>query len=173
MDWTLLEAVKFAQAAHEGQQRKYTHEPYINHCLNVMQLVSMATTDTEMIAAAVLHDTIEDTSVDYNVLRRKFGSGVANLVVELTDVYTLPEHGNRKVRKEKEKDRLATISHRAQTIKLADLIDNTSTISKYDKSFAKVYMNEKLQLLEVLKEGDNFLWDAAYKIVNDYYQEES
>ena len=50
---------------------------------------------------------------------------------------------------------------RAQTIKLADIIDNTCTIEWYDPEFAKVYLAEKLELLEVLKAGNSKLWDMA------------
>jgi hypothetical protein len=58
---------------------------------------------------------------------------------------------------------------KAKTIKLADLIDNSLDIQKHDPNFAKVYMQEKKALLEVLREGDATLYARAKKIVDDYY----
>lgn len=85
-----------------------------------------------------------------------------------------PEDGNRKTRKEIDKNHLAKASELGQTIKLADLISNTSTITKYDPKFAKTYMQEKKELLEVLTKGNKGLYKRCVEIqilFNPLYKE--
>jgi len=65
---------------------------------------------------------------------------------------------------------LSTASPEAQTVKLADLISNTRSIVEHDPVFAKVYMREKLLLLDVLHRGNKLLFDRAMKLVEDYYE---
>lgn len=153
-------ALYFAIGAHGKQERKYEGIPYWHHCKNVADLVSAATDDVAVIQAAVLHDTLEDTHITYEVLRYVFGERVAKLVLEVTDV-SKPEDGNRETRKEKDRQHYAKSSPEGATIKLADLIDNTRSISKHDKNFAKVYLPEKRRLLEVLKHGNEELYNLA------------
>jgi (p)ppGpp synthase/HD superfamily hydrolase len=119
----------------------------------------------EMVAAAFLHDTVEDTGVTMETIEREFGPEVAEIVFFLTDA-SRPEHGNRAARKAIDRAHIAKADARAQTIKLADLISNCSSIVKYDPEFAKVYLEEKRLLLEVLTKGDKILLDRARKIVN-------
>lgn len=154
-------AMDVAKMAHAGQLRKYTLVPYWTHLEDVADLVAGVTDDERVIAAAILHDTIEDTRVTYDELVGLFGKRVGDLVVELTDVFIDPSCGNRATRKRRERERLATVSPDAMTIKLADLIDNTKTITFYDPKFAPTYLKEKAALLEVLKAGDPTLWKLA------------
>ena len=164
----LFKAGKFALIAHGNQKRKYTGEPYINHCVEVAGIVASVTKDEDVIIAAILHDTVEDTKVEFEDIHREFGGKVVLLVEEVTDV-SKPEDGNRKVRKEIDRIHLSKASPDGKTIKLADLINNTETITKYDENFAKTYMKEKKELLKVLVEGNSELWLRAKKIVDDYY----
>ena len=143
---TLIDkALKFSTAAHAAvnHKRKYTGEDYIVHPIAVSNLVKENGGTDEMIAAALLHDTVEDTNVTREQIAEEFGWKIFKLVVELTDV-TKPEDGNRATRKAIEAKRLGMASKEAQTIKLADLIDNTKTIFKHDPKFAKVYKQEKI-----------------------------
>ena len=162
-----IEAYVFAETAHMGQKRKYTYEPYFNHPANVSLIVSSVNHTNEMLIAALLHDTVEDTEITIEDIRYKFGYKVAVMVKGLTDI-SKPEDGNRKARKEIDKDYLANQGSRVKTIKLADLIDNSKSIIKHDPKFAKVYMQEKKELLEVLKDGDEWLWFIADSIVKKY-----
>ena len=74
-------AIAFAVKAHEGQPRKGTEIPYIFHPLEVGMIVSRITDDEEVIAAAVLHDTVEDCdAVTLDDIRREFGDRVARIV---------------------------------------------------------------------------------------------
>ena len=154
----------FATAAHAAvnQTRKYTGEPYIVHPIHVMSIVKTVPHTPEMLAAALLHDTVEDTGVTIELIESEFGSEVANLVSWLTDV-SKPENGNRAVRKQIDLEHTALAPAAAQTIKLADLISNTSSIVKHDLNFAETYLKEKVALLKVLTKGDQTLnsWAQA------------
>lgn len=123
----LLKAAYFAAERHAGQRRKgAAGEPYVNHLLEVASLVSTALEqpDTNMLIAALLHDTIEDVGVTRSEIVNLFGSDVADLVAEVTDDKALPKA---------ERKRLQIVnapkkSVRAQVIKLADKISNLRAI---------------------------------------------
>jgi len=148
-------AAAYAAVAHAlvGQKRKYTGEDYITHPNAVAAIVAATGADEATVAAAYLHDVLEDTDASYGDLRIEFGPEVADLVNEVTDVATYAD-GNRATRKALDRAHLAKASPRAQTIKLADLIDNSTNIVERDPKFAKVYLKEKAALLEVLTAGD-------------------
>ena len=164
---TLDRAYRFARHAHRNDVRKYTGEPYINHPREVSCIVASVHHDENMLAAAMLHDVVEDTPVTLKEIEDEFGSDIASLVENLTDV-SKPEDGNRKVRKAIDRAHSAKASPRAATIKLADLIHNAENITKNDPSFAKVFMAEKKLLLGVLSHGDRSLHHVASEIVKRY-----
>ncbi|OEU61884.1 MAG: hypothetical protein BA870_05955 [Desulfuromonadales bacterium C00003094] len=155
-------ARQFATQAHEriNQQRKYTQQPYTVHLKNVAEKVATVSDDPEMLAAAWLHDTVEDTLVTFEEVDRLFGPGVMRLVMDLTDI-SKPGDGNRAVRKAIDRRHTATACPRAKTIKLADLIDNCDDICRHDNRFGPVYLVEMTALLEVLREGNQELYDQA------------
>jgi (p)ppGpp synthase/HD superfamily hydrolase len=164
---TMVERARvFATAAHAavGQTRKYTFEPYIVHPAEVAKIVRDAGGTEAMIAAAWLHDTVEDTGVTIEVIRGEFGVEVAELVGWLTDV-SRPEHGNRAHRKALDRAHSAMAPAEAQTVKLADLIANTRSIMSHDAAFAKTYLEEKRLLLEVMTKGDPTLMAEARKYI--------
>ena len=167
MSELLHKAVDFATVMHNGQDRKYIGLPYITHPLAVMEIVRGVTDDENMLAAAVLHDVVEDTPCSIDQIAIEFGADVAGLVYELTDV-SKPEDGNREVRKAIDRKRLGKVSDRAKTIKLADLIHNSGSIVEHGSGFADVYMREKSLLLSVLSGGDLGLLQIASDIVFDY-----
>jgi (p)ppGpp synthase/HD superfamily hydrolase len=156
----------FATAAHAaaGQVRKYTFEPYIVHPAEVVSIVKTVPHTSEMLAAAWLHDVVEDTAVTIEVIRKEFGTDIADLVGWLSDV-SRPEHGNRAKRKELDRLHTAAAPAEVQTIKLADLISNTKSIVKHDEKFAKTYLEEKRLLLAVMHNGDRTLFAEAMKHV--------
>ena len=157
----------FATAAHEGQVRKYTGEPYIVHPYEVAELIRGLPNHTPaMLAAAWLHDVVEDTPVTIGEIRVHFGPEVGDLVEMLTDV-SRPEDGNRAGRKRVDLEHTAQGNPQAHTIKLADLISNSRTIVKYDPGFAQVYLREKKALLEVLKDGNPTLFIQAQRVVEE------
>lgn len=156
------DAAWFASAAHRacGQRRKYTGECYTKHLEEVATLVREYGGSEEMRAAAWLHDVVEDTQITHEDIHAKFGPYVADLVQWLTDV-SKPEDGNRKTRKAIDRDHLSKAPPEAQTIKLCDLISNTSSIKEHDPSFAKVYLREKSELLTVMNKGNADLYEIA------------
>jgi len=169
MNSRISEAIILASTAHKGQVRKYTEEPYIAHPFAVAGLVASVSFDEDMIIAALLHDVVEDTDVSIDMIEDMFGHLVAGMVSDLTDV-SKPEDGNRAKRKKIDRLHTATASPKAKTIKLADLIDNTKTITVYDPNFAKVYMREKRMLLKVLSSGDEKLFSIAERMLLDYFK---
>lgn len=161
-DPLVMDAFRFARHAHGsiGHVRRYTGEPYIVHPLAVAELVRSVPHTEEMLAAALLHDVVEDTPFTLDDVSKAIGPTVSNLVDWLTDV-SRPEDGNRRVRKHLDLLHTAKAPPAAKTIKLADLIDNTKTISAHDPGFWRRFREEKRALLEVLKEGEQTLWRRA------------
>jgi hypothetical protein len=157
-------AQEFATRAHQriNHQRKYTHAPYTDHLAATAKLVATVTDDPVTIAAAWLHDTVEDTPATIQDLQKDFSEEVAQLVLELTDVST-PSEGNRATRKAIDLDHLSNASPRAKTVKLADLINNCTDVTRHDARFAVVYLGEMEALLEVLHEGHPDLYALARK----------
>jgi (p)ppGpp synthase/HD superfamily hydrolase len=146
----------FAIAAHSAvqQKRKYTGEPYFVHPAEVAKIVAGVPGSTpDMVAAAWLHDVVEDTGCTFNDIHMNFGIDIAVLVGWLTDV-SKPEDGNRATRKAMDRAHTADAPAEAQTIKLADLISNSKSIVQYDPEFAKTYLAEKRLMLEVMTKGD-------------------
>jgi len=163
----LVERAKdFAIHAHKRifHARKYSLQPYDVHLRGVAELVASVCDDPEIIAAAWLHDTVEDTPATFPEIERAFGPAVMRLVEELTDV-SKPSDGNRAARKAIDRRHTAQASPRAKTIKLADLIDNCKDIFKHDVRFGRVYLDEMAALLDVLTEGDATLLRQARALV--------
>ena len=156
----------YAMAAHAsvGQLRKYTNEPYIVHPFEVMNIVKTVPHTEEMLAAALLHDVVEDTGCTFTDIHMAFGIDIATLVGWLTDV-SKPEDGNRAHRKAVDREHTAQAPAEAQTIKLADLISNSRSIMAHDPKFAEVYLAEKRLLLQVLTKGDRGLHARASEFV--------
>ena len=172
MEDVIEKAFNFAKKAHGDQKRKYTLDPYVNHLIEVRDLVSTVKHDESMLAAALLHDTIEDTHITYNDVEKEFGQEIAKLVYELTDI-SKPEDGNRATRKSIDRNKLSKVSTSAQTIKLADIYANIKSIEKNDKKFAKVFLDENRQLLNVLTRGDRSLHVKSQKIVDEYFSRQN
>ena len=159
-------AYDLAMHAHLRQVRKYTKEPYFFHCAEVACLVQcLAESTPEMIAAAYLHDVVEDTGVPITlILDRVRSVQVCNYVSLLTD----PKSDlNRAARKANVVERFRTASNEVRTIKLADLISNSRSILIHDRNFARQYLTEKAELLSVLRGGNTVLYALAEQIVVD------
>ncbi len=161
---SLAEAAKlFAIEAHESkhQVRAYTGEPYSVHLAEVAALVEKHGGSDTAVAAAWLHDVVEDTDVTLAIIEQRFGNAVAKLVKGLTDV-SRAEDGSRAVRKRLDREHSARQVDECKTIKLCDVISNTRDIHKLDSQFASIYLREKLALLDVLRSGNSLLWQQAY-----------
>ena len=154
--------------AHAGQVRKYTGEDYHNHPFEVERILYGVGASKAVRAAGLLHDVLEDTKVSIQTLQNAVGADVTSLVSMVTDV-SKPEDGNRKTRKALDLAHIAKASPEGKTVKLADLISNSKSVVDLDPDFAKVYMREKKELLDVLTEGNAELHNRASVIVNEYF----
>ncbi len=153
----IARARAFAAEAHEGQFRKYGGQPYIVHPIAVAETVASVTDDPEVIAAALLHDTVEDTPATLTDIETHFGARVAALVSDLTDV-SRREDGNRAARRAIDRAHTAAASPEAKTVKIADVLDNLRTIPKGDPGFGRIYVNESRLLWPCLREGNATLY---------------
>ena len=173
MNHPLVErAREFASDAHgrHEQVRRYTNEAYIVHPQAVAERVAGVLPDPIVLAAAWLHDVVEDTEVQLAEIEHHFGLEVAALVEQLTSG-PHPPHLSRKQRKQKDREQLHAASAAAKTIKLADIIDNTHTITERDPEFAALYLPEKRRMLQVLGNGHSELYAMAEQIIEQGLQQ--
>lgn len=128
----LDKAIKFATDAHGGTERRGKGFPYIVHPLEAMAIVATMTPDQELLAAAVLHDTVEDTDVTIRTLKEHFGDRVASLVEAESDVFIdgLNETDSWRTRKQAAIDRIAKASQEAKMVALGDKLSNMRAIAR-------------------------------------------
>ncbi|MCK6639973.1 MAG: HD domain-containing protein [Bacteroidia bacterium] len=120
------QALVFASRAHAGQHRKDGRTPYINHPIEVMNLVTeyCSDPDEEVLIAALLHDVVEDTMITDAEIRAAFGARVARLVAELTDDKTL----SKEERKRLQLSEVHLLSNDGKLLRLCDKICNVYDI---------------------------------------------
>lgn len=125
-------AIIFAVKAHAGTERRGKGFPYIVHPMEAMEIVATMTPDQELLAAAALHDTVEDTSVTIEDIRAQFGDRVASLVQSESDVFIegKSEEDSWHERKQAAMDRLAAASHEAKMVALGDKLSNMRAIAR-------------------------------------------
>jgi guanosine-3',5'-bis(diphosphate) 3'-pyrophosphohydrolase len=124
----LLQAASFSAQKHRDQRRKGSDaEPYINHPLEVANLLASVggITDTDILIAGLLHDTVEDTETSPVELAQLFGDRVTGFVLEVTDDKSLPKER----RKQLQVEHAPHLSPEAKQIKLADKISNITDIT--------------------------------------------
>lgn len=156
---TLVDGARlFAQYAHGaiGQCRKYTDDPYIVHPAAVVGLLRQVTQDPHVLAAGWLHDVVEDTGVTLDTVRELFGDRVADMVDALTKRpgATPPQV----------EVQLHYASADAQTVKVADIIDNCLSIRIRDPDRAQRYLQLKRSQLEVMDKAHPALREVAWEI---------
>lgn len=125
----LLKAASFAARKHTGQTRKGDDAaPYINHPLEVANLLANVGNieDFDVLIAAILHDTVEDTGTKKEEIEELFGTRVASIVMEVTDDKSLPKAE----RKQKQVEHAPHISHGAKQLKMGDKISNITDVMK-------------------------------------------
>ena len=124
----ILDAATFAADKHKSQTRKGNGQPYINHPIEVANLLTSVgkVEDPDIIIAALLHDTVEDTDATFDELERRFGRAVAGYVRELTDDKSLPKAERKRLQVE----HAPHMSNEAKQIKLADKISNIRDVTE-------------------------------------------
>jgi len=123
----ILSAAAFAAAKHRNQRRKDAEaSPYINHPITLAELLASAgIEDMDVLQAALLHDTVEDTDTSFQELEKRFGKEVAGIVHEVTDNKSLPKEDRKRLQVEHASD----MSRAAKLVKLADKICNLSDVT--------------------------------------------
>lgn len=133
----IKKAAAFAEIAHKGAVRKGTSIPYITHPLETAVIASMLTDDEEVIAAALLHDTMEDAGVSYEELKVRFGARVADLVEEESE-------DKSRTWQERKSTTLKKLEDAGMEIKILTLADKLSNI----RSMARDYLLKGEELWE-------------------------
>lgn len=133
LETSLLDrAIIFAVHAHAGTERRGKGFPYIVHPLEAVEIVATMTSDQELLAAAVLHDTVEDTDVTVEQIQKEFGERIASLVVAESDipVQGVSAEESWYIRKQAAIDRLSTASLDAKMVALGDKLSNMRAIAR-------------------------------------------
>ena len=133
LDTALLDrAIVFALRAHAGTERRGKGFPYIVHPLEAVTIVATMTSDQELLAAAALHDTVEDTDVTIDQIRAEFGDRIASLVAADSDmpVQNMNAEDSWYVRKQAAIDRIAASSHDAKIVAMGDKLSNMRAIAR-------------------------------------------
>ena len=133
LDTTLLDrAIVFAVRAHAGTERRGKGFPYIVHPMEAMEIVATMTRDQELLAAAALHDTVEDTDVTIEQIRTEFGDRIASLVASESDTVLndLSVEESLHARKQVAIDRLAHASRDGKIVALGDKLSNMRAIAR-------------------------------------------
>ncbi len=164
----------FVTLKHHQQKRKYTNEPYVNHVIAVAKMADgLCKFGYEI---GLCHDLLEDTDCTSSELAQslqRFGytdieaKQIKDAVIELTDVYITEDYPqvNRAKRKSLEAERLGKTSYEAQTVKYCDLMHNTESIVKHDKSFAKIYLAEKATILKHMTAGNEVTYKKCKRVL--------
>lgn len=133
LDTELLDrALVFAVHAHAGTERRAKGFPYIVHPLEAVAIVATMTSDQELLAAAALHDTVEDTDVTIEQIRREFGDRIASLVAVDSDIEVsgVTREESWRIRKQAAINRIASASRDAKIVALGDKLSNMRAIAR-------------------------------------------
>jgi len=166
----LFRALAFAAHKHRDQRRKDAEaSPYINHPIALAEVLAGegGVADAEVLAAALLHDTIEDTDTSLEELRGQFGARIADMVAEVTDDKSLPKAERKRLQVE----HAAGISRGAKLVKLADKICNLRDVAdrppaQWDLQRRQDYFEWARQVIDRLRgtnAGLEAAFDAAYR----------
>jgi (p)ppGpp synthase/HD superfamily hydrolase len=150
----ILKAAAFARHAHDGQWRKYNRRPFVQHPARVAGRAAVHPQATEvMVAAAFLHDVVEDTPHTLDEIVAEFGPDVARLVSQLTNPST-GSTASRQERKQQDREHLGHVSAEAKILKMLDRIDNLREMGEAPASFRSKYCSESHLLAEVIGDAD-------------------
>lgn len=152
------QAIIFASKAHFGQKRKGKEVPYIVHPLEAMAIVASVTSEPELIAAAVLHDVIEDTKYTYEDLRAKFGKRVADLVETESDE-EVEDKDHAKSWKERKIEGIEKLKNASRDVQIIALGDKLANI----RDMWRDYITVGEKLWERFHENDPKLHEWRYK----------
>jgi len=168
----IITAYILAKKAHLGQKRKYSNLDYFTHCKAVARRIEELNLSEDMIISALLHDTIEDTAIEYETIEKEFGIIIANIVNELTsDKYLIKKIGKANYLGNK----MLNMSEEAFTLKLADREHNIKFLAKDSDlsslkamKFLKKYYTETCDILNIIsKRYQNNSQAILFNSIND------
>ena len=177
-------AIMFAVKAHTGTERRGKGYPYIIHPMEAVEIVATMTKDQELLAAAILHDTVEDTNVTVDQIREEFGDRVADLVASESDEMPVgvPEEDSWHARKQAAIDRLSKASREAKIVAMGDKLSNMRAIARDyaeqgDKLWNLFHVKDRKShewhyrgLADALKELDGtFAYQEFVKLINQVF----
>jgi guanosine-3',5'-bis(diphosphate) 3'-pyrophosphohydrolase len=171
----LLKAVQFAAEKHKYQKRKGADRvPYINHPIDVAYHLccSADVTDVKILAAALLHDTIEDTDATAEEIKKLFGEEILSLVLEVTDDKGLAK----KERKRRQIEHAQELSPGASLIKLSDKLSNISDIAEspprgWSRKRKREYVGWSRAVVDRLRKTNKKLENAFHRKANEAEEE--
>ena len=185
LNTTLLDrAIIFAVKAHAGTERRGKGYPYIVHPLEAVEIVATMTSDQELLAAAALHDTVEDTDVTVEQIRAEFGERVASLVSDESEerLEGVSDEESWHDRKRAAINRLAKASHDAKMVALGDKLSNMRAIARdyaeigdalWNRFHAKDPKDHEWHyrgLADALRElGDTFAFQEFERLINQVF----
>ena len=125
-------AIEFAVRAHAGTERRGKGFPFIVHPMEAVSIVATMTSDQGLLAAAALHDTVEDTDVTVEDIRREFGDRIADIVADETDSIHegMSESESWHARKQASMDRLSKASREVKMVAMGDKLSNMRAIAR-------------------------------------------
>ena len=177
-------AIIFAVKAHTGTERRGKGYPYIVHPMEAVEIVATMTKDQELLAAAMLHDTVEDTNVTVDQIRDEFGDRVAELVASESDVMPegVSEEDSWHARKQAAIDRLSKASREAKIVAMGDKLSNMRAIARDyaeqgDKLWNLFHVKDRKShewhyrgLADALKELDGtYAYQEFIKLINQVF----
>ena len=186
MDTGLLDrAIVFAVKAHHNSERRGKGFPYVVHPMEAVEIVATITTDQELLAAAALHDTIEDTDVTVEQIRAEFGDRIADIVQTESDRHmeSVSEAESWHDRKRAAIERLAAAPHDAKIVALGDKLSNMRAIWRdyqlkgdelwkifhvTDKSSHEWHYRGLAASLEAL--GDTFAYKEFVRLIDEVFE---
>jgi guanosine-3',5'-bis(diphosphate) 3'-pyrophosphohydrolase len=160
----MSEAISFAARAHQGHLRKDGQTPYAAHPMRVMAILAteFGVTDRDVLAAAVLHDVIEDTRTDHDDLSEQFGKRVADCVASLSKDKRLPEEE----REAQYLQRLIDAPLEVQLCKLGDVYDNLSDSASLTEAAREKHINKARELIAKFSPKFPQKWRHALDLVS-------
>ena len=168
MSQLLDDAIHFAAQAHAGQMRKMANTPYILHPLEVAVIISTMTDDENVMAAGLLHDTVEDCDVDPKEIKARFGPRVAALVQSETED-KLSERPAEETWMERKEESLLMLQHtKDRDVKILWLGDKLSNI----RSFYREWLRQGDQMWQALHQKDPKMQGWYYRTIARYLKEE-
>lgn len=168
MEKTVLEeAIFFATEAHHGQVRKMADTPYILHPLEVASIISTITHDQEVMAAGLLHDTVEDCGVDPKEIKEKFGARVAALVQSETEDKLSDRPASETWQQRKEESLVMLENTKNIDVKILWLADKLSNM----RSFYREYMRQGDRIWEYLNQKDKKMHAWYYRTIAENLKE--